>query len=60
MLESENLKIKEISKNKIFVGELNDKNKRNGLGIIFNTSGKIYEGNWIHDKKNGYGFEVFL
>lgn len=56
--ESEFFNIKQY-KDSIYRGEINKKRKREGLGVIVYDSGRIYEGSWEADKRNGRGFELF-
>jgi len=42
----------------VYFGQLKDK-KRNGKGIIVYSNGRIYEGNWKNDARDGEGFEMY-
>ena len=46
-------------KDSIYRGEINDKRKRHGNGVIVYDTGRIYEGAWEADKRSGHGFELF-
>ena len=46
-------------KDSIYRGEINDKRKRHGKGVIVYDAGRIYEGEWENDKRHGRGFELF-
>ena len=56
--ESEFFNIKQY-KDSIFRGEINKKRKRHGHGVIVYDTGRIYEGSWLNDKRDGRGFELF-
>lgn len=45
--------------NGVYFGELSPEGKKHGKGVIFYFSGKIYEGNFFNDLKNGLGNEYF-
>jgi hypothetical protein len=46
-------------KKSLYKGTLNDKKKRDGLGVLMYSHGRIYEGEWQSEKRNGRGFELF-
>ena len=56
--ESEAFSIKQY-KDSIFRGEINNKRKREGRGVIVYDTGRIYEGLWKNDKRDGRGYELF-
>jgi len=56
--ESPNFNIKQY-KDSIYRGEINKKRKRHGKGVIVYDTGRIYEGDWGTDKREGRGFELF-
>lgn len=56
--ESERFHVKQY-KDSIYRGEINPKRKREGKGVIVYDNGRIYEGDWLHDKRHGRGFELF-
>lgn len=35
------------------------KDKRNGWGVIIYKSGRVYEGQWVDDIRNGDGYELY-
>ena len=45
-------------KNALFKGQLQD-GKRQGLGILIGDTGRIYEGQWQLDQRQGMGFEKY-
>ena len=49
-LESPHFNIKQY-KDSIYRGEINDKRKRHGQGVVVYDSGRIYEGDWQFDKR---------
>ena len=56
--ESPNLKLKKY-KGSVYYGEFGN-DKRNGVGIMVYDNGRLYEGNWKEDLKEGEaGFEKF-
>lgn len=56
--ESANFNVKQY-KDSIYRGEINEKRKREGKGVIVYETGRIYEGEWSHDKRHGRGYELF-
>jgi hypothetical protein len=56
--ESQNFFIKQY-KDSIYRGEINEKRKRVGKGVIVYDTGRIYEGEWASDKRHGRGYELF-
>mmetsp|Transcript_42208 Transcript_42208/g.64711 ORF Transcript_42208/g.64711 Transcript_42208/m.64711 type:complete len:102 (-) Transcript_42208:3157-3462(-) len=56
--ESANFNIKQY-KDSIYRGEINNKRKRHGKGVIVYDTGRIFEGEWQTDKRHGRGFELF-
>lgn len=47
-------------KDSLYRGEANpDTRKRGGRGVMVYDSGRVYEGTWGHDKRDGKGFELF-
>ena len=34
-------------------------NKRSGCGVVLYPDGRLYEGEWLNDKRTGHGYEVF-
>lgn len=47
-------------KDSIYRGEVHAKTlKRHGRGVMVYDSGRIFEGHWKKDKRNGTGFELF-
>lgn len=46
-------------KKAVYKGQISDKQQREGLGVQINDNGRVYEGQWIGDKRNGMGFEVY-
>ena len=43
-----------------YMGVINpEKNSREGLGICVYENTRLYEGNWLNDKRNGKGYERF-
>ena len=47
-------------KDAIYRGEIDpDNNKRHGKGVIVYKNGRVYEGEWLNDKRQGRGFERF-
>ena len=45
-------------KDAIYKGELRER-KRDGKGVIVYHNGRVYEGEWVADKRQGRGFERF-
>ena len=43
----------------VYRGQLDEGNKRSGLGVITYNSGRLYEGSWLLDKRQGLGYERF-
>jgi hypothetical protein len=41
----------------LYIGELNEKGKREGKGIMLYADGRKYEGNWLSDLREGRGYE---
>jgi hypothetical protein len=49
-----------LYKDSEYRGELDkESNMRHGRGVTFYKTGRVYEGEWVMDKRNGVGFEVF-
>jgi len=47
-------------KDSVYRGQIDkDDNKRNGLGVITYSSGRVFEGGWKLDKRHGLGYERF-
>ena len=46
-------------KKAVYRGQISDNHHREGLGVQVNENGRIYEGEWIADKRNGNGFEIY-
>jgi len=46
-------------KDALYRGEINER-KRNGKGIIVYKTGRVYEGDWNMDRRDGRGFELFI
>ena len=43
----------------IYRGQLNQNRKREGLGVLVYQNGRVYEGEWIENKRHGRGYELF-
>ena len=43
----------------VFVGQVNEKDLRDGLGVMIYKNGRIYEGNWKDDQREGKGLEKY-
>jgi hypothetical protein len=44
----------------IYRGQLNELGQRHGKGIqVYSDSIRVYEGDWVHDKREGQGYEVY-
>lgn len=56
--DSQHFNIKQY-KDSIYRGEINAKRKRHGKGVIVYDTGRIFEGCWHNDKRDGRGFELF-
>ena len=54
----ENFGIKQY-KDCIYRGQLNDNRQREGLGVLVYQKGRVYEGEWIKNKRSGRGYEIF-
>ena len=55
----ENFVIKRY-KNAVYRGQLNINNRqREGFGVLTAQNGRIYEGEWLGDKRNGQGYETY-
>jgi len=54
---SENFAVKDYSKS-VYRGNIVD-SQRHGKGVIVYETGRVYEGEWSDDKRNGQGFEIF-
>jgi hypothetical protein len=47
-------------KDAIYRGEIDmSTTKRHGKGVIVYNNGRIYEGEWVDDKREGRGYEKF-
>lgn len=47
-------------KSAIYRGQIDAKtSKRHGLGVQTYVSGRVYEGSWHEDKRQGKGYEIF-
>ena len=47
-------------KDSLFRGELHpETQKRHGKGVIIYHSGRVYEGDWVDDKREGSGYELY-
>ena len=46
-------------KDSIYRGEIDKNRKRSGKGVIVYEAGRIYEGTWLADKRDGKGYELF-
>ena len=47
-------------KDSYYIGELDpETSMRDGLGICVYNSQRVYEGNWVNDKREGRGYERF-
>ena len=55
--EAEEFAIKR-TKNTLYRGTLVER-KRQGLGVLIYENGRVYEGEWQDDKRNGRGYELF-
>ena len=55
---AENFAVK-IFKNSVYVGLLDAEMKRCGKGVITYGSSRLYEGDWLDDRRHGVGFERF-
>ena len=59
MEHADNFGVKRF-KDAIFRGEIDESNKRNGKGVIvYKNGGRVYEGDWYMDKRQGRGYEMF-
>jgi len=59
VIEQPNFGIKRF-KYGVYKGLLNLKTeKREGFGVLLYNNGRIYEGAWLEDKRNGQGYEEF-
>ena len=55
VIDSDNFAIKHF-KDAVYKGEIEaDTNKRHGKGVIIYKNGRVYEGDWIDDKRQGRG-----
>ena len=43
----------------VYVGQLNEEEQRHGLGAMKYKNGRQYEGGWLHDLRDGKGFERY-
>lgn len=48
-----------LYKHSLYKGCLKDWKNREGLGVLMYKSGRLYEGEWLADKRNGRGYERF-
>ena len=55
--EAEEFNIKR-TRNTLYKG-ITVENYRQGLGVLIYDNGRVYEGEWQNDKRNGRGFEQF-
>ena len=55
--EAEEFNIKR-TKNTMYRGTLIER-KRQGLGVLIYDNGRVYEGEWQDDRRNGRGYELF-
>ncbi|KAM3147806.1 hypothetical protein pb186bvf_000134 [Paramecium bursaria] len=55
LLDQPNVKIK-LYKNCCYFGQM-ENNMRSGQGVLIKEDGKIFEGNWLQDKRHGLGLE---
>ena len=46
------------TKNTLYKGTLIER-KRQGLGVLIYDNGRVYEGEWQDDRRNGRGYELF-
>lgn len=47
-------------KDSLYRGELNiDTRKREGFGVIVYNTGRVYEGQWLLDKRHFKGYELY-
>ena len=46
-------------KDALYRGQIKDVDKREGKGIMVYESGRIYEGFWVADRRQGPGFEKY-
>ena len=46
------------TKNTLYKGTLKER-KRHGLGALIYENGRVYEGEWQDDRRNGRGYELF-
>ena len=47
-------------KDSVYRGEIDPKTlKRHGLGVKTYNNGRVYEGGWSQDKRDGHGYEIF-
>ena len=55
----ENFCIKKY-KNAAYKGQVNlESRKREGFGVLLSDGNRIYEGQWLADKRNGQGYETY-
>ena len=57
-MNSKRFNIKQY-KDSIYRGEINKAKKRHGKGVTVYDTGRVYEGQWAHDKRHGKGYELF-
>lgn len=43
-------------RNGVYFGQLSDQGLKHGKGVVFYFNGRSYEGNFVHDMKEGKGF----
>ena len=59
LMEHPNFGVKRY-KNATYKGLINPETReREGFGVLINNTGRVYEGEWIQDKRNGQGYETF-
>ena len=47
-------------KDSVYRGEIDQNDSmRHGRGVMIYSSGRVYEGTWLHDKRDGSGYERF-
>jgi hypothetical protein len=58
LLENPNFTIINF-KDAVYRGIIVEGNRREGVGVMIYESGRVYEGEWLNDKRHGMGFEKY-
>ena len=57
--QTDTFAIKKYKNGTAYKGQVNEQGNREGLGVQINSSGRVYEGSWLKDKRNGQDFETY-